>query len=385
MSGALVHEWLAKRGGSENVVVELARLFPDARITALWDDAPERFDAGRVSETWLAGTPLRNHKALALPFMPTTWRHLGVSDAEWILCSSHLFAHHARFSGPARNARKYVYTHTPARYIWTPELDARGDGVVARTASRTLQKLDHRRAQEAHAIASNSAFVARRVERAWGRESIVIYPPVSVRSYADDAQAFLTAEESATLGGLPETFILGASRFVTYKRLDVAIEAGVAADLPVVIAGEGPDEPRLRAIAAAYPGRVTFVSRPSAAMLNQLYRRALVYVFPSVEDFGIMPVEAMATGTPVLANAVGGAAESVLHGETGAHLESFDRSALRVGVDLAAGAAAAACTARAWKFDVAVFDQHITEWIGASEPELVRAPGASELRGGPAS
>lgn len=365
MSGVLVHEWLAKRGGSENVLVELAQIFPDAPIVSLWDDAPARFAAGRVSETWLARTPLRRHKALALPLMPETWRHLGASDAEWILCSSHLFAHHARFTGPASDSPKYVYTHTPARYIWSPEHDGRGDSAVARAVSRPLQSLDRKRAQEAHSIAVNSAFVAKRVEIAWGRESIVIHPPVNVRAYSHDSSELLSPDEESILARLPDTFILGASRFVPYKQLDVAIASGAASGVPVVIAGDGPEEANLRALADEHPGMVTFVHRPSTALLNQLYRRALVFVFPAVEDFGIMPVEAMATGTAVIANSIGGAAESVKHGVTGALLDSFDPAALREAVEIASTARRADCTARAWEFDSTVFADRIRDWVGS--------------------
>ena len=363
LSGVLVHEWLSRRGGSENVLVELARIFPDAPIAALWDDAPERFLPGRVTETWLAKTPLRHHKALALPLMPATWRNLPASDAEWVLCSSHLFAHHARFAGVARDAPKFVYTHTPARYIWTPELDLRGDNQIARAVSRPLQQLDRKRAQEIHSVAVNSAFVGERVARVWGRESTVIYPPVSVGAFANAAELVLSTDDEAVLATLPQTFILGASRFVPYKRLDVAIEAGAAANVPVVIAGDGPDEPRLRAIAEQHPGMVTFINQPSSTLLRELYRRALVLVFPAIEDFGIMPVEAMATGTPVIANTVGGAAESVIHGRTGALLDSFDATSLREAVDLAGNTDAADCVARAWEFDVSVFDRQILDWI----------------------
>ena len=120
VSGVLVHEWLAPRGGSENVFESLTRIFPDAARYCLWNDSDGRFTVD--GETWLARTPLRGHKAAALPLMPLAWRTLPDVDAEWILTSSHLFAHHARFGGVARHAPKLVYAHTPARYIWTPEL-----------------------------------------------------------------------------------------------------------------------------------------------------------------------------------------------------------------------------------------------------------------------
>lgn len=298
--------------------------------------------------------------------MPSTWRHLPDSDAEWILASSHLFAHHARFSGPARDARKFVYTHTPARYIWTPELDMRGDNRVVRAASRPLQNLDRTRAKEAYSIAANSRFVSERIERTWGRDSVVIYPPVSVERHTRSSEDALSAEDQSTLAALPDTFVLGASRFVPYKRLDVAIDTGVANGTAVVLAGEGPDEPRLRALAAQHPGVVTFITKPSTALLNQLYRRALALVFPAIEDFGIMPVEAMATGTPVIASTVGGVAESVIHGRTGALTESFDAGSLRDALSIATATDAAACVARAWEFDVSVFDDKIRGWIGES-------------------
>lgn len=363
MAGIIVHEWLARHGGSENVVEEIALTFPDAQIQSLWNDAPGRFPPTRVSETWLARTPLRKSKAMALPFMPLTWQHLGSSDAEWILCSSHLFAHHARFSGPARHAPKFVYAHTPARYIWSPELDARGKGAAVRVAAKPLQRIDFRRSQDATSIAANSHFVSQRIKAAWHRESEVIYPPVNVGDFAVDPAPDLTPEEEAILDSLPSDFVLGASRFIPYKRLDLVIALGVASDVHVVLAGDGPSLLELRALAEEHPGQVTFVSRPSRPLLSALYRRALAYVFPAIEDFGIMPVEAMATGAPVIARATGGAAESVIHGVTGALLEDFTGQAAREALTLAVAAKAQDSIDRAWSFDRAVFHQKLLGWV----------------------
>ena len=363
MSGIVVHEWLAKRGGSENVVEEIVATFPDARLQSLWNDAPQRFGHLSVSETWLARTPLRKSKALALPFMPTTWRHLGRSDADWILCSSHLFSHHARFAGPARESPKLVYAHTPARYIWTPELDARGDSRLARAARMPLQKLDRERAQEAKAIAANSEFVRKRIQDCWNRDSVVIHPPVDVQAFADDPAGNLTVEEEQILESLPDTFLLGASRFIPYKRLDLVVSLGVASDTPVVLAGDGPSLPELQSLADQHPGLVTFVLGPSRALLSALYRRALAYVFPAIEDFGIMPVEAMATGTPVIARDYGGVSESVVHGVTGAHLNDFTGRAGREAVDLVATLRSEDAIARAWQFDKSAFRSSLRAWV----------------------
>ena len=312
MAGVIVQDWFAARGGAENVASEMARVFPDAPVLCLWGDEP----FGGVSEerrweSWLSRTPLRRHKATALPAMIPTWRRLP-GDPDWILVSSHLFAHHARFPAAPR-AKKLVYAHTPARYVWSPELDGRGASWAAKSASRLLKPLDRKRAQEATAIAANSRFVRDRIAAAWGRESTVIYPPVD----AERLQATtnwrdrVTTREERTLSRLPDHFIMGASRFVPYKGLDVVIGAGDRVGVPVVIAGAGPEEAKLREVAASVTVPVYFVLDPSDELLFSLYQRAAVLVFPPVEDFGIVPVEAMCLGTPAIVNIRGGARESL--------------------------------------------------------------------------
>lgn len=380
MAGILVHEWLARHGGSENVFEVLSNSFPDAERFCLWDDSDGRFPG--VRETVLARTPLRRSKAAALPFMPTVWRHLPSRQADWVLCSSHLFAHHARFAGAAREAPKLVYAHTPARYIWTPELDDRGRGIVARSVSAVFRPLDRRRAQEPVGIAANSAFIAQRIADTWEREAIVIHPPVDVAAFAGGPRE-LDPAEIATLAQLPSEFLLGASRFVPYKRLERVIDAGVAAGVPVVLAGNGPDADRLAAFAADRRERVVFVRDPSSALLTELYRRALAVVFPTIEDFGIVPVEAMATGTPVVANAIGGTAETVIDGVTGALVHEWTRSELSLAVSRAVDADSAACVARAFEFDTPVFVDRITNWVAeetGTDPSPFRASPGGEHR-----
>lgn len=360
MTGVLVHEWLARTGGSENVFEALARVFPDAPQFCLWDDSDGRFVP--TGETWLARTPLKRRKAAALPLMPLAWRQLPTIDADWVLTSTHLFAHHARFRGTARDAPKLVYAHTPARYIWTPELDGRGGSVPARVVASALKPLDRRRAQEPVAIAANSRFVADRIARAWHRESTVIHPPVDVAGFGRLPAP--TARDEEILAALPGEFLLGFSRFIPYKRLDLVIEAGVAADLPVVLAGAGPEEAELRAVAAErHPGRVFFVQAPESELYRSLLQRAVALVFPPIEDFGIVPVEAMAAGTPVIANATGGTAETVLHGTTGALVEGWSREELRRAVITATTADPEACRAQAARFAEPVFASRIRSWV----------------------
>ncbi|MFB7252401.1 glycosyltransferase [Microbacterium sp. NPDC056234] len=366
MSGVLVHEWLARRGGSENVFESLTRVFPDAARYCLWNDSEGRFTVD--GETWLARTPLRGHKAAALPLMPLAWRGLPDVDADWILTSSHLFAHHARFAGAASHAPKLVYAHTPARYIWNPELDGRGGSPIARAVAAPLKSLDRRRAQEPVAIAANSVFVQERIAQAWHRESTVIHPPVDVAGFLGPSEP--DERDQEILERLPDRFLLGFSRFIPYKRLDLVIEAGLAADVPVVLAGAGSDEDRLRAFAEERaPGRVHFVRSPGHELYRALLNRCIALVFPAVEDFGIVPVEAMAAGRPVIANAVGGTAETIVHGSTGALVEHWSRDELRRAVETASGVSADACRTQGMKFSEEVFADRIRTWAAESVGE----------------
>lgn len=364
MGGLLVHEWIEERGGSERVFDAVAETFPEADLLCLWNDNPRGYLGKNLKETWLSNTPLRRSKPAALPFMPMTWRNQKDNSYEWVFVSSHLFAHHVSLRAK-EPVDKYVYVHTPARYIWTPEMDERGAGILPRLASGPLRVLDRHRAKEAKSIAANSEFVRKRIESTWGLDSVVIYPPVDVSELGQvpDWYPRLTEQEQRAVENLPQTFVLGASRFVSYKRLDLVIEAGEASQLPVVLAGAGPLAQELRKQGSEASVPVMFFENPSDALIRYLYQKALVYVFPPVEDFGIMPVEAMAAGTPVVANAVGGAAESVLDGHTGALLEAFGRRELKHAVEVAASANSEDCFLRAKKFSKERFKSEVNEWI----------------------
>ena len=364
--GEIVHEWLEPVGGAENVIEELLHVLPEAKLTAAWNDAPARFPAAR--ETVLGRTPLRRSKPLALPAMPLVWRHLGSSDAQWVLSSSHLFAHHARFSGPARDAVRLVYAYTPARYIWSPELDQRGRSRAVKSLAPAFRHLDKRRAAEADSIVAISRHVARRIEEFWDQPSDVIYPPVDARAIITElaTETDLTVEEQVVLAGLPRDFVLGASRFVPYKRLEDVISAGEAADLPVVLAGDGPHRPVLEDRAASSSVPVTFVKSPSTPLLRRVFERATVYVFPALEDFGIVPVEAMAAGTGVVALDTGGSSETVISGRTGATVPSFASDDLSEAVRTAAGVDPEACRARSLDFDTEIFRRNIRGWVTRS-------------------
>jgi glycosyltransferase involved in cell wall biosynthesis len=306
----LAHEWLATTGGSENVFEATRAAFPGATAIALWNDDPLRH--GRVEETRLARTPLRRHKALALPMMPLAWAQVDVSNYDMVLASSHAFAHHLAARAVRHGKAALAYIHTPARYVWTPELDRRGEGVARRLAARVLQIVDRRMVDERVRYVANSEFVRGRIAQHWGVDSTVIYPPVETSRIRDLLRAPLSNEAERVLTSLPESFVLGASRLVEYKRLDDAIRMAGALGLPAVIAGHGPDLARLQSVAADAGVPVVFLGRVTDQTLYWLYARSTIYCFTAVEDFGIMPAEAIAAGARLVVNTQGGAKESVL-------------------------------------------------------------------------
>ncbi len=368
--GLVVHEWIERTGGAEKVLDAVADTFPDADIACLWNDAPDRYPDHRVVESPLARGPLRSRKALAMPVMPAVWRNLHrrrelAGPYDWALVSSHVFAHHVTHASVPPD-RTFVYAHTPARYLWAPDCDERGRSIAVRLAAPPFRALDRARGSRLKNVAANSRFVRDRIRAAWHVDAHVVHPPVDVSGLTAvaDWASQLTDHEHAVLEALPTTFLLGASRFVPYKRLDHVIDAGAAADLPVVLAGSGPLEAALRERAAVSTSPVHFVIAPSDELLRAVVQRALAFVFPPVEDFGIMPVEAMALGTPVVANALGGAAESVVDGVSG--VTTTPRLVARETAAAAARAAslsATDCIARAQHFDSGAFRSTIADWV----------------------
>ncbi len=239
-----------------------------------------------------------------LPVLPTAMRRLPVPPADVVLASHHAFANQVVH---ATDAPVVSYVHSPARWVWDPTLRAgevggRAGQVLLGAYSTVYRPLDVRAAARVHTFAANSTEVARRIQTWWGRDAVVLHPPVDTERYTPDP-------------AVPrEDFFLLAGRLVAYKRPDLAVRAARQAGVRLVVAGEG--RARAEAEALAGPG-VEFLGRVPDDDLRDLYRRCAALLMPGVEDFGIVPVEAQACGAPVIAIDAGGTQDSVVDGVTG--------------------------------------------------------------------
>ena len=302
---AIVHDWFVTYAGSERVAEQLLALFPHADVFSLLDFMPQadrRFLAGRkVTTSFLQRLPLARRKyANYLPLMPLAIEQLDLSGYDLVISSSHCVAKGV-LTGP--DQLHISYLHTPMRYAWDVQheylrgagLDRGLKGWFACWMLHKLRLWDVRTAHGVDAFVANSHFIARRIWKAYRRQSRVIYPPV-------DVEAFALCEDR-------EDFYLTASRLVPYKRVDVLVDA--FARLPhkkLVVIGDGPEMKKLRAQAGS---NVTFLGYQSDAVLRDHLQRARAFLFAAREDFGIVPLEAQATGAPVIAFGQGGSLETI--------------------------------------------------------------------------
>ena len=349
-------EWLSETGGSERVVERLAAAMPDAQVytpVAFAQGAPsiarDRIHAGfRRPEALMR----RREAAAAMnaASWPTWGRTLG-RKADLVVASHHMSSH---WTAVYSDVPHVSYVHTPARYAWWPELDGRASSLPARALCAHIRRMDRKAAPRVVAYAANSEATRQRIQEVWDRDATVIHPPI-------DLGRFAALEPSADR----QPFVLGLSRFITYKRLDFVIDAAEAAGLPAKIVGGGALEDDLRARAARASVPVEIITGTTDAEVAQLMADATVLVYPAVEDFGLVPVEAMAAGTPVLALDEAGTKETVVDGVTGFLMPELDAAAWAEKIDAAARLDPAACRARAQEFSEESFQSTILDWIGA--------------------
>lgn len=322
MRVAIVHYWLVTMRGGERVVDALLDLYPEADVFAHVADPSAispRIAARLKGTTFVGRVPgaARHYKKL-LPLMPLALERLDLSDYDLVISSE---AGPAKGVLPRSDALHVCYCHSPMRYLWVmPE------GYLAELprplrplAAWMLHRLriwDVTAAARVDHFIANSATVAGRIRKFWRREATVVHPPV-------DLQRFSAADPAGDA-------YLFASQLVGYKRADIAVRAFAGTGRSLVVAGEGPELAGLRRIATP---NVRFVGRVSDEELAGLYARCRALVFCADEDFGIVPLEAMASGRPVIAFGRGGARETVVDGVTGLFFHAQTAESLRAALD----------------------------------------------------
>jgi len=309
----LVHDWLTGMRGGEAMLERLCGLFPGAPIhTLVWrpGSVPPSIESHRIEVSPLQFMPgAATHYRWYLPLFPRAAATLRLPPCDVVISSSHAVAKAVRAPSGAFHLS---YVHTPMRYIWELEEQYFPPGrfpwpaswYVRRTC-RSLRRWDVETASNPDALVTNSAHVARRIARHWDRSAEVVYGPVRL-------------ERFAPVDG-PRDYDLVVGAFAPNKRVDLALDAAARTGRRLVIAGGGQEERALRAMAG--PG-VEFVGRVSDERLAALYAGAAALLFPGEEDFGLVPIEAMASGTPVVAFGRGGALETVARGATPEALET---------------------------------------------------------------
>lgn len=313
---ALVHERFTDIAGSEHVVTQMARTWPEARIHVPFarPEGIPRGLAGRVSTGPLQRVYdlLRDASyAPILPFVPPALRRAGISsaNADVMVISHHAFA----IAAAALDVPSVAYVHSPARWAWDAAF-RRGEteSVAGRAALGLLaaraKANEIRWSPHPELIVANSTAVRDRIRAWWGRDAEVIHPPVDT-SYFCPGQA-------------PRgNYFISVGRLVPYKRVDIAVSAAVEAGARLLVVGEGRDMDRC--VSRAGPG-VEFLGRLPRDEMRELVRGARALIMPGEEDFGIVPVEAIAAGTPVLALGRGGALDTVVPGVSGQLVEGRD-------------------------------------------------------------
>lgn len=310
---ALAHDYLVQDGGAERVLMTLQEMYPEAPTFTLFYD-PERahpsFKARDIRTSMLQKWPFtKRHENWTLPFMPMAVEHLDLTGYDLVVSSSSSFA---KGVIAAPGAIHVCYLHTPTRFLWQDRMSYVSDLPQPRIVKNVLPHFLHRlrmwdrlAAERPDVIVTNSDTSRRRIERYYGREASVVYPPVDVTS--------IPRAEG------PGAYWLTGGRLVGYKRFDLTVRAFAKLNLPLRVFGTGPELPRLRTLAGP---RTEFLGHVSDQNKAALYAGAIGFIHPQVEDFGITAVEAMAAGRPVIAYGEGGARETVKDGITGKIIEA---------------------------------------------------------------
>ena len=309
---AIVHDWLPVRAGAERVLEEIINVFPQAELFAMIDLIPEDqrgfLRHKKVVTSFVQSLPgwLRNRYRAFLPLMPCAVEQFDLAKYDLIISSSYAVAKGV-LTGPTQ--LHICYCHSPMRYAWDlqhqylreSKIDANYKGLLARIVLHYLRMWDGINHQRVDHFITNSRFVQKRIEKFYRRESTVVYPPV-------DAERFALSRKKGD-------YYLTASRLVPYKMIGMIVEAfAKMPDCELRVVGNGPEFKNIFKRATLNVKMLNY--QPDDVLVREM-QGAKAFIFAAEEDFGILPVEAQACGTPVLAYGRGGARETVIPGQTG--------------------------------------------------------------------
>lgn len=323
---AIIHDWLMSPvGGSENVLKEIYSMFPSPIYTLVWNPDAFKgtvFEDATIYRSFIDRLPWSQKKFRSfLPLFPAAIEQFDLNSYDLIISSSHCVA-----KGINRHPDQLhiCYCHTPMRYAWDladdylkdAKMDNGVKAAVARFFLSGLQDWDLESALRVDHFIANSKCVAKRIERIYARESTVIYPPVETDFFQ--------------LGKKKENFYLTASRLVSYKKIELIVEAfNKMPNRKLVVIGDGPNLKKIQKMAGK---NVEVMGYQSNLVLREMMQKAKAFVFAAIEDFGILPVEAMSTGTPVIAFRKGGVVETVIDEITGVFFDEQTPAAIRAAV-----------------------------------------------------
>ena len=356
---AIVHDWLPLYGGAERVLEQILLLLPQADIFSMIDAIPPEqrgfLQNKPVTTSFVQKLPgAKTRYRSYFPIMPLAVEQFDLSPYNLVISSSYSFAKGV-LTGP--DQRHLCYCHSPIRYAWDMQhqyLEQSGltkglKSFIVRLLLHYVRLWDYRTAAGVDAFAANSAYIARRIMKVYRRESEVIFPPVAIESFPLEERK--------------ENFYLTASRMVPYKKIDLIAEAfSRMPEKKLIIIGDGPEMDRVRAKAGS---NVELLGYRDNETLRSHLQRAKAFVFVAEEDFGIVPVEAQACGTPVIAFGRGGVAETVIPGKTGILFYEQSAESLAGAVRLfeTGTFSPAEIRQQAQKFSAEVFRQRFADFV----------------------
>ena len=356
---AIVHDWLNQFGGAEIVLQVFKSMFPEAPVftSMYWPAAMPSMTDWDIRVSFMDRLPaIHQRHQRYLPLYPVAFERFNFEDYDLVLSNKSGFCHGVN---TLPSTKHFCYCLAPTRYLWQTEAYLAQEKVGGPERAGLQMMLpwlrwwDRRAAQRrVDDFAAISHEIQSRIRGYYDRDATVIFPPV-------DLSRFKVLQEPV------EEYFLVLSRLVPYKRIDIAVEAFARLGLPLVIIGDGRDRARLEAMAGA---NVRFLGRQPDEVVQSYLSGCQALIWPGLEDFGLAPVEAQASGRPVIAYAAGGALDTVVDGVTGTFFYEQSSEALADVVDSfdATVFDPAVLRDHAAQFDVSRFRERILDWIGVS-------------------